>query len=435
MRRLVPFAVAALLAIVVSGCAVYKPGSFLPSQPTGLGDAVRLHLELCSEGEPPGAFPCEPNGTEGELQYMLVFAMPNGTTAPATVKAVPGPGAFAIDYTRSQEVADRFAEEPGIEEEGGGNKPWPPAGTELVGYLSNVVSEERAPAGAGTWEWTIDADFRLPAAADGGRYGGPVVTAVGTGWRRIDEPLPANRPLDCSEHEPSGPEFPTTECHINEEATLPVSDLTIAPPAPVTAYVGANAPIAFSFNFASSVSPPPSFALAATTTLAKATISISDGGTFAAASVDPTTHRAPAATRTATVAIPRNAKPGSYDVTLTAKTAAGGTVTQVAKLQVTKPAIKIGKAKLDKAKGTATLSVKVPGAGTLSLSGKGITKVKRNVKAAKAKTVKLTIKLKGKAKATLLETGKAKVKANVNFKPRAGSAVSKTKPITVKKSI
>jgi hypothetical protein len=337
-------------------------------------------------------------------------------------------GAFAIDYTRNQEVADRYAEMKGIEE-----KPWPPVGTELVGYLSGVVSEKRAGEGEGSWEWTIDADFGLPAMADGGSYGGPFATAVGTGWREVRETLPANRPLDCSETEPEpGPPFPTTLCSVNEEATLNVSDLKISPPATVSAYVGGKAPIPFSFDFSSSVSPPPSFALAASTTLTKATISLSDGGTFAPGPIDPTTHRAPAATRTATVAVPTKAKPGTYDVTLTATTAAGGSVTQVAKLTVKKPTLKLGKAKLNHADGTATLSVTVPGAGSLTISGKGVTK--RKLKAAKAKTLKVQIKATGKAKTALLETGKAKIKVKITFKPQSGSAVSKAKSITLKHS-
>jgi hypothetical protein len=354
----------------------------------------------------------------------LALAVPKGSTPPATVKAVPGPGAFAIEYTRNQEVATRFAEEEGTEE-----TPWPPPGTEIVGYLSNLVSEKYGEEA----EWTIDADFGLPTAADGGSYGGPFAAAVGTGWREVREGLPADRPINCSEAEPEpGPPVPTTACAINEDATLNVSDLKIPAPAPVTAYVGAKAPVPFAFDFSSSVSPPPGFALAATTTLAKATVAVSDGGSFAPGPIDPASHRAPPATRTATVSIPAKAKPGTYDVTLTATSGAGGAVTQVAKLVVKKPLLKLGEAKLNKAKGTATLSVKVPGAGTLTISGKGVAKVKRNIKAAKAKTVKLQIRAKGKAKAALLETGKAKVSAKVSFKPSSGSAVVKTKPITLR---
>jgi hypothetical protein len=361
-----------------------------------------------------------------------VFAVPKGASAPASVKAVPGPGAFPIEYTRNQEVADRYAELEGSPEE-----PWPPVGTELVGYLSNVVSEPNAAEGEGSWEWTIDADFGMPKPADGGSYGGPFVTAVGTGWREVSETKPADRPLDCSEAEappfPGAPPIPTTTCEVDEQATLAVSDLKISPPpVPISAYPGAAASLPFSFDYASSLSPPPAFALSGSTTLGKATVSFAGSNSFEPGPLDPSTHRAAPATRTATVSIPAEAKPGTYDVTVTATHAAGGAVTQVAKLVVKKLLLKLGKAKLNKADGTATLPVTVPSAGKLTVFGRGVTVNKRELKA--AKTVKVTIRAKSTAKAELLAGGRVKLKVEVRFKPRSGAALSKTRSIALQKS-
>src|SRR4029079_12036708 len=108
-------------------------------------------------------------------------------------------------------------------------------------------------------------------------------------------------------------------------------------------------------------------------------------------------------------------KPGTYDVTLTATAPQGGAVSQVAKLKVTKPKLKFGGVKLNKGKGTATFSVTVPSAGTLTASGKGLVKAKKTAK--KAKALKVTIRSKGKTKAQLEELGKAKIKAKISFKP------------------
>jgi len=104
-------------------------------------------------------------------------------------------------------------------------------------------------------------------------------------------------------------------------------------------------------------------------------------------------------------------------------------VTQVAKLKVTKPKLKLGATKLDKAKGTATLEVKVPGAGSVTVSGKDVVKTKRSAKG--AKKLKLTIRPRGNAKTALLQTGSAKVKAKLTFKPKSGSSVAKTKTIVL----
>jgi hypothetical protein len=78
----------------------------------------------------------------------------------------------------------------------------------------------------------------------------------------------------------------------------------------------------------------------------------------------------------------------------------------------------LGKAKRNKKKGTAKLTVEVPGPGALELSGK---KVKPTTKeAATEGAVKLPVKPKGKAKQKLADTGKAKVKVEVSYTPDGG---------------
>jgi hypothetical protein len=193
------------------------------------------------------------------------------------------------------------------------------------------------------------------------------------------------------------------------------SDLRIAAPATTKVFVGGRAPVAFGLSFSSTASTPLAIAYTATSTLKGAKATANAKGQV-------------------TVTVPRTAKPGTYEVTLTgtAQVPNGASSSAVAKFKVTKPKIKLGGVKLNKAKGTARLSVKVPSAGTLTVSGKGIVKAKKKTK--NAKKLAITIKAKGATKTQLEQTGKAKVKAKVSFKPSSGIAAKKTKSITLKKT-
>ena len=96
-----------------------------------------------------------------------------------------------------------------------------------------------------------------------------------------------------------------------------------------------------------------------------------------------------------------------------------------------------GKLKKNKKKGTAKLTVDVPGPGTVSLAGKGV-KAQRprsgeRITAAKAVTeagtVTFPIKAKGKKKSKLQSTGKVKLKVKVTYTPSGGAADTETKPV------
>jgi trimeric autotransporter adhesin len=99
-------------------------------------------------------------------------------------------------------------------------------------------------------------------------------------------------------------------------------------------------------------------------------------------------------------------------------------------------AITLGKVKTNTAKGTAKLSVSVPGAGVLTLQGKGIKSQRQGaagLRVAKpvpgAGTVVLKIKPKGKLLKKLRANGKAKVKVTVTYTPTGGTAKSETKKV------
>jgi hypothetical protein len=416
----------AVFALVLSACSFYKQGSLQLSQPGGIG-AARVHFAICTEpDEPEGGGPvaCGPNEGNGEIQHVLGIAVPKGSSAPATITAAATDGGPPIVFTRNDQAAQSIASASGSTGE-----PWPPAGSDGIGYLSAPYAEQEGV----TREWLVDADFGLPAAADGGSFGGPFAAAIAYGIRATGKGLSPARPVRCYNPE-TEPELEEDHavCLSAENGSVGISDLKIGAPATTKVYVGGKAQLTYGLDFAGTASPLPSFALKGSTTLAKAALKLSSS-TYAPTSVAPGTNRA-ADSRTVTVTVPKKAKAGTYEVTLTATTPQGGSVSQVAKLRVTKPKIKLGKVKLNQANGTATLFVKVPSAGKVTVSGKKVVRVKRTSKAKGAKTLKVPIKPKGEAKLLLAETGSAKVKAKVKYKPANGAAVTKSKAITLKQA-
>lgn len=431
-------AIAALIAValVFSACAFIKEGSLTLSQPGGVGSA-RVHFVLCTEPTNAG---CNPTKDTEEVQYLLGIAVPPGSTPPATLTAAPVGGGSPLVFTLNNEVATEIAAGSAsvkkfAEEEGEGDvvpPVWPPVGLQGVGYLSNPSLEQK---GAQV-EWNVDADFGLPAAADGSPFAGPFATGLTLAVREVSPAQPASRPARCARFEAGvEPQDGDALCSGTLlQGQVGTSDLTIAAPAKTSVFLGGKAKVSYPLNFATTTTPSPSFGLAATSTLPKAQLKVGNS-IFAPGPPDPTTHRSPTAPQTVTVTVPKNAKPGVYAVTLTATTPQGGSVSQVASLKITKAKINLGGVKLNKAKGTATLAVKIPGAGTLTASGKGIAKSQKRVKKAKKpKILKLTIKAKGKAKKLLAEEGTAKVSAKVTFKPASGAPVTKTKKITLKQN-
>lgn len=419
-KSLVALVTFASLALALSGCVYFKANSLTVSQPGGIG-SVRVHFEVCTDPVPD----CEPNDIEGAVQYLLGIAVPAGSVPPQTVTATPLNGGAPIVFTLNEEVAKEMAAaSPGLqkvldEEEAkpeerqiiGG--PWPPSGLQGVGYLSAPVQETKGP----NLEWSVDADFGLPVNADGSAFAGPFGTGIAMGFRGVDGEFPASRPVRCARFDEEMPSDDLAIClGTNQQKEAGTSDLRIAAPAKAAGvFVGGKVQISFSPNFASTATTPPAIAYSAATTLKGAKATANAKGKV-------------------TVTVPKKAKPGTYEVTLTgtAQVPNGASSSATAKFKVTKPKLKLGAVTLNKAKGTATLSVKVPSAGTLTVSGKGLVKAKK--KAKKAKKLKITIKAKGATKTALESSGKAKVKAKISFKPSSGIAVKKTKSITLKQS-
>jgi hypothetical protein len=109
-------------------------------------------------------------------------------------------------------------------------------------------------------------------------------------------------------------------------------------------------------------------------------------------------------------------------------------------------AVRFGKPRLNRKKGTALLPVGIPDAGSLRLSGavifekpkKGRHGAKRPITSktvASAMTIELLVKAKGRAARTLAKKGAAKVKVAVTFTPRGGSAATSTDLLKLKKTV
>jgi hypothetical protein len=99
---------------------------------------------------------------------------------------------------------------------------------------------------------------------------------------------------------------------------------------------------------------------------------------------------------------------------------------------VSKPSNKIGfgKLKLNKAKGTAKLTLVLPGPGSVGLAGKGVKKVTKPAKA--AGNLSVPIASAGKAKATLARTGSVKLTLKITFTPAGGSPNTQSHSLKLK---
>jgi hypothetical protein len=91
--------------------------------------------------------------------------------------------------------------------------------------------------------------------------------------------------------------------------------------------------------------------------------------------------------------------------------------------------IKLGKLKRSLHHGTAVLSLTVPGAGKLTLSGKAVKRVTKTVHA--AGPLKLPIVPTGRIKTSLGSQGKAKLSVTIGFAPTGGTAAQVRKKFTL----
>jgi len=401
------------LALALSSCALFKPGSLRLAQPGGIGP-VNVHFVLCTKAETP----CEANTTEGQSQYMLGIAIPKLASAPQTLRAESLSSGAAIAYVRNEEVTQAINE--AIQKEEG--RSWPPPGSDAVGYLSGVFNEE-----PGLREWSVNADFGLPATAS--PFAGPFKTAVMVGWRRIDATHSPSRTVSC--YEPAGMSDATAICAPGEEKELGIADMRIGARQPVTrVFIGGRAQVPFAFEFASTAASQPTFSFSPSSTLPGAILTpVTDG--FATGPL-PADTQLIASAGAVTVQAPNDAQPGTYDVTLTATASGGAASSAVGKLQVVKATLGVGKPSLNRKRGTALLPVAVPDAGILTVKGRGVRSAQRRPQG--ARTLRIPIKARGKARKRLVRIGAARVLAQLEYMPVPGVPAVVRKAIVLRRA-
>ncbi len=424
LRYILVLGAFAALVVGLSACAAYKAESFSIGQPGGVG-SVRVHFVLCSSetGEDNGIGDCEGAEETETSQTILSLTVPKGWSGPASFEVPSSTHGPTLRFTRNQEVSEYFLFQP--EGESG-----PSSTYENVGYLSAPFEEIEGERN----EWDVNVDF-TPPEAGGVPYAGTFEDEIGVGWREIDdaEGLTANRPIDCFEGWPEALEPPsepiTSACEFDvADGETTVTDARVGPAPAVSAPVGGKATLTFPLAAASTASPAPGFSLTAATSIPGGSATPVEP-TYSPA-YDATTHRAAPASRAVAVTMPPTTPPGTYTVTLAAHAAAGGTVTNTGQIVVGQLSLGLGKAKRNLKKGTATVSVSVPAAGTLAVTGKGIAKATKS--APGPGQLKVTIRTKGKAKKQLLAKGKTRVKPNFVFTPANGAPIARPKPLILR---
>ncbi|HEY1284501.1 MAG TPA: PKD domain-containing protein [Solirubrobacterales bacterium] len=124
------------------------------------------------------------------------------------------------------------------------------------------------------------------------------------------------------------------------------------------------------------------------------------------------------------------ASPGVYQVTATVHDPAGGTASASGSIAITASNdFRLGKLKRNKRKGLATLTVEVPGPGTLVLTGPGAKRARKVAKAAGA--VALPVKPNKGSLKKLRRGRKVRVRVTVEFSPTGGSPARRRKLVVL----
>lgn len=94
-------------------------------------------------------------------------------------------------------------------------------------------------------------------------------------------------------------------------------------------------------------------------------------------------------------------------------------------------AFRIGRPKLNKKKGTATLALTSQAAGTFTVGGRGLAHLSRVLSG--PGTARVTIRAKGKRRRKLIRTGLCTVRAVISFTPDGGTPNSRVKSVRLRK--
>jgi hypothetical protein len=358
LRRVALSAVAVTVgAIVLSGCVVIQSESAL--QTNVIGNSITVTTTLCAS-QAAAAAPCNGNGNSGKAvvpgasapgQLLVGYRIPVGVTAPATLTtSVPSTDENGAPITVSLTLAQNAQYAAGLT-----SLLPPPAGTQWVGYASDI----RNYTATGPQSVVLTPTFGLP---DG--FAGPFTWRTVVGFRAkvfVDQSIPISCPAPfpgTSYVSPALTQLPSVCVDSPDAATIngppssyATGNLSIVAPATPTIPAGSSVSLGFTGLFSGSNPTGGVFAVAASTTIPGVT-----------PSVTPTFAPGPDSSNPLAVsfAVPATTHVGTYDVTVSA-TVGGLTRTGTGHITVKAPAASAAsagkKAKLTSSVKTTTLKV------------------------------------------------------------------------------
>jgi hypothetical protein len=293
---------------MASGCSVVQ-GFGLLSQRDVIGD-IETEIVLCASG----STGCG-NGTSGLIavdgagQLLVGIRTPVGLAAPATLTSASGPAVTLTASPTYTAELQRLA-------------PASP-GTRWSGYISQTLTYTTG----GPQKVTLKLVYPLIRGADGSPFQGPVQAEIRNGSRLVTPTAPEARPVTCGSSLTTVNNQDTTICADGSAGFgIGTRDLGVLAAAAETTVQGGLASLSFPIRFAGPASPQADFALSASSTL--------PGALFA---VTPDAYLPPAdgsAQARVAVGVPAGARPGTYDVKLTARLGNGQARSATAKLTV-----------------------------------------------------------------------------------------------------
>jgi hypothetical protein len=436
LRRLAAVGAVAALIAALTGCATITNQTV--TQKNGIGDVhIVTDLTWCLSPTPDQAVTCSLE--TGQL--FMGYRVPAGVEPPASIATTSGP---ALTLTRNASYESELQR---IYPAGTGEK-W-------IGYVSGELTTVTGAVMSGT----VAIDLPLPKPADGSPYSGPYAYRTVTGGRNTGEPFfpLAGDDVTCAEDVTPDPlngkcvDFPSTPAAVAPDEQIATRDARIVPGAQAPAvYPGNPVTVPFTLAFAGPDPSAVSFALAAVTNLA---------GASAMPSSATATPVGPDSPLAVTIAVPKNAGPGTYTTTLTGTVAGtqsrSGTASYTVKPLPPAPIAKLSGSRTLKPKhGRLTLPLSCPAAaidpcaGTVTLkSTSAIAAKKKHRKKARKRTVtfakgsfaiapgqtsKLRLRLTKLGSKALAKNRKVRVSAIFTGQNRAGAQAQAVTALVLK---
>ena len=306
--RLATVAAALGLVPLLSGCVVPQL-DFIGPQDEVIGE-FPLTIRVCASG----STGCGSLGSSGipaitgTGQVLLGVIVQDTTSLPSSFTST---GPEALTFTPSPSYA---AELERLSPAGPGGR-W-------LGFISQAVDYQ---TGGGPQSATIKLPFKLRRGADGAPFQGDLSAVIIGGVRVVSAVAPASRPVVCGPaknmvYDEVQPPNDATDVWVicddtGFQAGGPTRDLGVLNGAVASGVPGGVRSLTFAVRYAGSAAPAADFRLSATTELPGATVAVTPG------TLVPDSDSTSAVS--VAVGIPAGARPGRYDVTLTARLANG----------------------------------------------------------------------------------------------------------------